>query len=150
MVALSCAVRPATISLARAAASASVPATRIDAFALLRQAGGHRIGAHIDARAGFVDGGDLVFEHAFQRAQPREGAIETGIERIELAAHGAAEPGGGARSGFVGREQPVGDFGQRLGGLAHGLATDEGPGRHHQQRRRRDGGKAQQRRSAAG
>ena len=116
---------------------------RIDAVALLRQAGGDGIGPHIDAGAGLVDGGNLVLEHAFERPQAGEGSIQPRIEAIQLPAHGPAQTGGGARGALIGAEQAFADLGQGLGGLAHGLAPGEGPGGHDQQGRGHDRGEAQ-------
>jgi hypothetical protein len=62
------------------------------AAAFLGEPRGNRFAAHLGARARFVQRRDLIFQRGFQRAQPREGAVQTGIEGIEFAAHRAAKP----------------------------------------------------------
>jgi hypothetical protein len=115
-----------------------------DALAFLRQPRGDRFGAHIGARARFVERRDVVFENGFERAQAREGAVEARIQSIELAAHGAAETRGGTRGGLISAEQFVGQLGQRFGRHAHLRPAREGPGRDHHQHRRHQGREGEQ------
>ncbi len=115
----------------------------VDALAFLRQACGDGIRAHIGTRACFVECGDIVFEHAFECAQPRERTVETGIQRIEFAPHRAAQARRCARGGFVRREELVGCFGQRLRRRGHREPARERPGAGNDQHRRHEGRKTQ-------
>ena len=77
-------------------------------LAFLGEARGNRLAAHFGAGAGFIQRRDLIFQRSFQRAQPREGAVQPGIQGIEFAAHGAAQLGGAARGAFIGGEKMFG------------------------------------------
>ena len=78
-----------------------------DARAFLVEARGDGFAAHLGAGAGIVQRGDLIFQHRFQGAHALEGAIQTGVEAIEFAAHRARQPRGIVGGGFVGGEQPL-------------------------------------------
>ena len=93
MLALSCAARPATMFAGAGGGIAQTSGKPVEPLAFVRETRGGRFGADIGAGARFVESGNLVFEDGFERPQPRERAVEAGIEPVQFPPHHPAQPG---------------------------------------------------------
>ena len=78
---------------------------------------GDAFAPHFGAGAGFVQGGDLVLQHILQGAQTLESAVQSGVQAVEFAAHGAAQARGAFGSDVIDSQQAVAGGQQMLGGV---------------------------------
>ena len=111
-------------------------------LAFLVETGGDGVAAHLCAGARVIQRGNLFFQHRLQRAHALERDIQTGVQTIQFAAHGAGQPRSIVGGGFIGGEQPVAGGQHQRGGIGHGGAAGErgGDGDEEKGRQQNRGG----------